>query len=104
MTDETIFNAADEDQVKGRKRKDRRIRERELADIKAIMSAVEGRRYMWKLLDRAGIYRSSFTGNSTTFFNEGQRNLGLSVLADINESCPELYLTMLEENRKEPNV
>lgn len=104
MTEEVIFNAADEDQVKGRKRKDRRIRERELADIKAIMTTQEGRRYMWRMLDKAGIYRSSFTGNSSTFFNEGQRNIGLIILADINESCPDLYLTMIEENRKEPNV
>lgn len=66
-------------------------------DLKWVMSNKRGRRFVWRLLDRAGIYRSSFTGNSTTFFNEGQRNIGLMLVAEIHRSCPDQYTQMIKE-------
>lgn len=71
----------------------------EAEDIKWLMSGKRGRRVMWHLLDRAGVFRSSFTGNSETFFREGQRNIGLIYLAQVHEHTPEAYSTMVEENR-----
>jgi hypothetical protein len=95
------FNAADEDQVKTRKRKDERERDRELADMRQVMSSVEGRRFVWRLLERAGVFRTSFTGNSTTFFNEGMRNMGLMVLGDVHEAAADAYIVMMNESKKE---
>lgn len=95
------YNAADEDQVKTRKRKDEHIRDREMHDMRTVMSTVEGRRFVWRLLERAGVFRTSFTGNSTTFFNEGQRNMGLIVLADVHEACAEQYIVMMNESKKD---
>lgn len=73
------------------------VHKRDQEDIKWLMSSQGGRRIMWGLLGRAGVFRSSFTGNSTTFFNEGQRNLGLIYLNLINEFCPDQYVTMARE-------
>ena len=74
------------------------IKEKDEADdLKWVMSSKRGRRFVWKVLDRAGVYRSSFTGNSATFFNEGQRNIGLMLLADIHSACPDQYLAMIKE-------
>jgi hypothetical protein len=95
------YNAADEENVKGRKRKDEQIRDRELHDTRSIMDTLEGRRFIWRLLDRAGVFRTSFTGNSTTFFNEGQRNMGLIVLADVHEACADKYILMMTEAKKD---
>lgn len=74
-------------------------RDQELDDVRALMDTPEGRRFMWRLLDRAGIYRTTFTGNSASFFNEGMRNLGLIFVADVHEVCPEQYTRMLAEAR-----
>ena len=71
----------------------------ESEDMKWLMSGKRGRRVMWRLLERAGIYRSSFTGNSETFFREGQRNLGLVYLDQIHAHSPAAYSAMIEENR-----
>lgn len=71
--------------------------QRERSDIKWLMSTQGGRRIMWGLLGKAGVFKSSFTGNSTTFFNEGQRNLGLMYLNLINEVCPDQYVAMAKE-------
>lgn len=102
MTDkDKNFNASDEAQVSQRKRKDERIRDIELADVKHLMSSREGRRFIWRMLDRTGVYRTSFTGNSTTFFNEGMRNIGLLLMADINEACADMYVQMMMEAKLE---
>lgn len=71
----------------------------EADDFKWIMSNKRGRRFVWRLLEKAGVYRSSFTGNSETFFREGQRNLGLQILGLIHAHTPELYATMLSEQK-----
>ena len=74
-------------------------REYELEDIKSLMSTESGRRFVARLMDIAGIHRCSFTGNSTTFFNEGRREVGIRVYAEIQIACPELYTKMLDEFR-----
>lgn len=72
-------------------------RDQELNEVKSLMEHPAGRRFMWRLLDKSGLFRTSFTGNSTTFFNEGQRNIGLIYMSMINETCPELYHLMVIE-------
>lgn len=74
--------------------------QRERDDFKWVVSTEQGRRFLWDLLAFTGVYRSSFTGNSQTFFNEGRRDVGLRLLGQINEHEPEAYVTMLKENAK----
>lgn len=79
--------------------KDRRTeRNGQIEDFKWLMSDKRGRRFIWRLLEMTGVYRTSFTGNSTTFFNEGQRNIGLMVVNEVHSNCPELYETLIKEN------
>ena len=68
-----------------------------LEDVKAILKTKEGRRFVWKILEACGVYRSSMTGNSLTFFNEGKRDIGLQVLADVMDANPEAFLVMQRE-------
>lgn len=106
MAKENPFNASDEQQVDASKRRESRTIRRDLLDLKLIMSSVEGRRVIWRTLERSGLYKTSFTGNSnSTCFNEGSRNIGLWLLSDLMEACPDLYLTALTESKQEdPNV
>lgn len=68
-------------------------------DFKWLMSDKRGRRIVWKLLESTGVFRSSFTGNSETFFREGARNVGLMLMSDINTHAPDAYVLMLEESK-----
>lgn len=78
----------------------RTARQVEIADLRWLMSGPRGRRLMWRLLDRAGVYRTSFNhSGSVTAFNEGQRNVGLQYLADIHRVCPEQFTQMLQEQK-----
>ena len=92
------YNAADETQVEERTRKDKRGRELELDDMAALLATKGGRRIIWRYLDKCGVFRTSMTGNSQTFFNEGMRNIGLMLLTDINEADPMAYVTMMQEH------
>lgn len=44
-----------------------------------------GRWFIQRLLDQTRTTSKCFTGNSTTFYNEGRRDVGLGVLASIAE-------------------
>lgn len=79
----------------------REARDREVADLKWLMSDKRGRRFVHRLLAKAGVFRTSFDGTAeSTFFREGERNVGLLFLADINDHAGEEYLLMLKEARK----
>ena len=55
---------------------------------------------MWDWLAFCGVYRTSMTGSSQTFFNEGQRNVGLMLQDQVLTHAPESYFAMLMESRK----
>lgn len=81
-------------------RREQLARQNEAEDIKKLMSHAWGRRLVWRMLEKAGMYRTSFTGNSETFFREGMRNFGIMLTALINDNCPEQYALMVNESRK----
>jgi hypothetical protein len=66
-------------------------------DIRTVMSTEQGRRVVFKLLDMAGVQRISFVAGDAlhTAFNEGQRNLGLWLTAQLT---PDEYAVMMKEN------
>lgn len=98
MTQPLVKNAADESQVKGAEQKMKSARERELADMRFILSTAQGRRVIWRYLEACGVFQISFNhSGAITSFNEGMRNIGLKLLTDINDAAPEAYVTMLKE-------
>lgn len=100
--EERPYNAGDEDQVatkaKSAKQKDKQATQ----DLKWIMSDARGRRFVWALLERCGIYRSSYLAGrgqpAATAFHEGERNVGLETLARLLRETPKAYAAMTEEN------
>ncbi len=73
----------------------------EVDDVKWLMSNKRGRRFVARLLERAGVWRLSFNTNALTMaFNEGTRNEGLRLLAQITAHCPDRYAEMLKESKE----
>ncbi|HLT01104.1 MAG TPA: hypothetical protein VK001_02955 [Geminicoccaceae bacterium] len=79
------------------RRREAKRAEEAAADLREVLSTEGGRRFVWRLLGDSGIFRTSFTGNSETFFREGERNVGLKVFNAIHQVCPDLYLVMQRE-------
>lgn len=102
MEDKEQFDAGDTVSVQKRKTKKELKREQEIAEFKSILSTKPGRALMWRILSICGVYKTSFTGNSTTFFNEGKRAVGLEILTEIFKSDPNAYgLMRIEANEME---
>tara|TARA_Y100001963_G_scaffold125931_1_gene177963 strand:- start:4 stop:348 length:345 start_codon:yes stop_codon:yes gene_type:complete len=88
-----------------KKSADRIERQNQESDIKWLMSSKRGRRFVWRLLEQAGVFRSSFNTNAMAMsFGEGNRNYGLQLLNLIHTLCPELYPTMIKEQQNVRNA
>lgn len=81
--------------------RNRKAADLEIDDLKWLMSNKRGRRFVFRALERAGVWRLSFNTNALSMaFNEGQRNEGLRLMANITAHCPDRYTEMLEESKK----
>lgn len=95
-----VKNAADPRQVKWAARKEKQREAEFIASVEAVMKTLEGRRVFGELLERAGLYKSSYDhSGSTTYFNEGRRNFGLEIQASLVQASEDLYIEMEREMR-----
>lgn len=51
--------------------------------LTALLKSEDGRWFLMRLLDATKVNSMCFTGNSKTFYNEGRRDVGLNILADV---------------------
>lgn len=95
------LDTADAEQVQAEVDKGQRIRRlNELADVRWLMDEPRGRRFAWRLLGMAGVFRNPFAGErSQTDFNCGLQAIGQTVLAEINTACPKRYHQMVREQQ-----
>lgn len=92
-------NAADPRQLRHAERKQKQQRERELADIRFVMSSAEGRRFNWSRLAKLGVFGSIWHPSALIHYNAGKQDAGHELMADLLEASEELYLTMEREMR-----
>ncbi len=76
----------------------RRYEERKRGDLQRVLSTVEGRRFIWRLLVEAKIHHSCFDTNALSMaMNEGRRDLGLFVENEVLAAKPEAMEQMRNE-------
>lgn len=92
------FDAGNETQVKERKTKNQLRVEKEVEELRQICNDKKVRDYLWRVISRCGVYSDGFTGNSTTFYNEGKRRIGLDIIVDLMAADPKIYSIMRLEN------
>lgn len=81
--------------------KARLLRLREEDDLKWLMQHKQGRRFMWRLLGIAGLYRNPMQGDGDAFTNLrcGMQAVGQQMVAEIHGLCPERYFEMVKEQQ-----
>ena len=98
------YDAGEPRHVGKRKRRAQLREDERLAFVTAAMGTPQGRAYFWHLLERAHVFSTSWSPDaSRTAFLEGERNMGLKVLADIQTAAPDQYLTMTKEAKEDSN-
>ena len=103
MSDDLVTDAADPKKVKA-SRAAEKIREKiEAEDLFWMLSHRRGRNIYWKWLERAGVFRTSYSEVSVhkTHVNEGRRQMGLAMLAELTQTKPDAYLDMMREAEEE---
>ena len=92
------FDAGNQHHVERREKAARKARRQRDEALRWLMADNRGRRFVWRLLGKAGIFRTSMAASpELTAFNEGRRDLGLGLLADVMRLCPERYAQMQAE-------
>lgn len=75
-------------------------RERQLDDLRKVLSTREGRRLLWRYMGLCGVFKNPHTAEShQTSFYCGMQAIGQTMLSDINESRDEALLMMMREAR-----
>lgn len=65
----------------------------------AMMDTSQGRGWMWDILTATKVFQTVFSTRALEMaFNEGQRNVGLRLMADLMRVSPDQYITMAREN------
>lgn len=76
----------------------RERRRKELDDLRWLLGHPQGRRIVSRLLEQAGVFRSSFnTSGSVMAFNEGRRDMGLFITGEMIEASADGYMKVLKE-------
>lgn len=76
-----------------------------VAVTREIMSTTFGRAWMWDLLAQCHVFASTFTPSPlTTAFAEGERNIGLRLMADILMHCPDQYIQAQQEANERSSI
>ena len=94
-----MSNAADESGVKAQAESEERRAQRDLDGLRYVLATKDGRRFLWNLVTECGVFVCSFDGSSRTFFREGERNVGLKIIARLNAADPNWYGTMVKESQ-----
>lgn len=80
----------------------KRRRTQEVEDIRAVHRMPQGRRLLYRILEGSGIWRSSYSQNShDTSYNEGARNRGLWLLAELDAAGDSILLEVLAAGKEE---
>lgn len=98
-TDPTDLNRTDRD-AELESIEAREHRRKELEDLRWLLGHPQGRRIALRWLDETGVFRSSFNhSGSLMAFNEGRRNIGLWLTAELMEANADGYLKVLKEHK-----
>ena len=97
-----VQNAASARQTKDAKKKEKRIGERETNRLRVVLSTRDGRLWFWDKMAFCGIWLKRIPANpSLDAYNLGLRNIGLTMLEELNELGPEVFALMAKEYRED---
>ena len=76
----------------------RRAHQKEIDDVKVILKTPQGRRFIWRLWSKCGIFRNPFNPNSNQHsLNSGRMSIGQEILMDVNEASVSAFAQIQQE-------
>ncbi len=68
--------------------------------LRVLLDSPHGKEFLWWLLGQTHVFQSSFTGNSATYFLEGERSIGLKVYNQLMLAEPSALQELIDYRRK----
>lgn len=94
-----MTSATNERAIRARNAAIKRDRALDELVIRSLMSAPNGRRWVWNRLAEAQIFNESSSLDAAVLaYEKGRRNPGLRLLNDVTKFTPQDYIRMTEEN------
>ncbi len=88
-----------EQDVKNTHERDKRDANQESMDVRELVKTPFGQRYLWKKIDRCGVLKLSMNhSGSQTYFNEGERNIGLGIFIEWFQADPKTLFETMTKN------
>ena len=83
--------------------KERRDRDALILAARETLKTHNGKRLLCWLIEQTGVFAPCFTGNSSTFFLEGKRAVGLELYRLLMTARPEALQELIDFQREERN-
>ena len=101
----SVIDANNPEQVKKAKDAAGRRRQRDKLVVEALLQHQDGRSWLRRKLEECHIFATSFRQGEpdTTAFVEGERNIGLRLLIEI-QAFPDQYVLMIKEGKEDGNA
>jgi hypothetical protein len=90
-------SASDPRSIRRQERLVRDLREAGIQDIKATLQHDYARRWLWRILEMCGTFRSVSANSSAIYQNAAQQDIGLDLVRDIRAADPALMRLLQEE-------
>ena len=98
---EKVKNASDRLKVKDAKKREKLEADNQVNEMKKVLDTLEGRRVLWRIMEFCGLFENRWVPNSARVsYDQGQRNVGLYVLAKVQEADVEKYFEMMREKEE----
>lgn len=95
-----VKNAADPKQVKLAERKEKDLREQELADLRELLKTEAGRRFVWRVMGYCKFGSDIWDPSSRIHFLAGLQHVGNWLLAEVTAADEEAFFLMMRENQQ----
>lgn len=97
-----VDNAASAQQVRKARTKEKQQRERDLADLRALLALPAGRRTLWRFLEHCRTFGTVMDStDALTNYNAGRQDVGHYLLDEITQARTEALVEMMTEAHKE---
>lgn len=95
-----VRNATDKDQLDDAKFTVEERRRQELNDLRQVLSTIEGRRVMWRLMAHCRAFSSVWDSSAKIHYNAGQQDVGHFLIREVEEADQEAFFQMMKEQKE----
>jgi len=89
-----VENSADAKQIKQARKREKATERDHIERVKRVLETPDGRHVFRHYLGLCGVFRGGRSTLDELQFNEGQRNIGLRMLLDVEQARPDLISIM----------